>query len=102
MLRMQISPWKRLVGAAAVLACSLAVGYGAVPRGWMLAGSAPSEYETGVDTEHGYQGHPSAFLKSKQARTTGFGTLMQQISAGQFEGKRVRLSGVVKAEEVTG
>ena len=102
MLRIQISPWKKLVVAAAVLACSLAVGYGAAPRGWILAGTAPAEYETRVDTDHAYQGHPSALLKSKQARTTGFGTLMQQISAGQYEGKRVRLSGVVKSEEVTG
>lgn len=33
-----------------------------VPRGWILAGSKPAEYEVGVDRETVHDGQPSAFL----------------------------------------
>ena len=74
----------------------------AVPEGWLLAGSNPRNYETGLDPQASYHGFPSAYLKAKQPATEGFGTLMQQFSAGQYAGKRVRLSASVKAEEVDG
>jgi hypothetical protein len=72
----------------------------AVPQGWLLAGSNPRNYETGLDPQASYQGFPSAYLKAKQSGTEGFGTLMQRFSAGQYAGKRVRLRASVKAEEV--
>ena len=71
-----------------------------VPHGWFLAGSKPSEFEAGVDPGQAYQGHRSAYLKSKQLSADGFGTLMQQFTAEQYLGKRVRLSGLVKSQEV--
>jgi len=37
---------------------------------------------------------------NKQLSVDGFGTLMQQFTAEQYLGKRVRLSGVVKSQEV--
>lgn len=48
---------------------------------------------------HGGQG--SASLKSTAPKTSGFGTLMQTFSADMFHGKRVRLSGYVRANEVS-
>jgi hypothetical protein len=72
----------------------------AVPEGWLLAGSNPRNYETGLDPQASYQGFPSAYLKAKQPAMEGFGTLMQEFSAGQYAGKRVRLRASVKAEEV--
>jgi hypothetical protein len=39
-------------------------------------------------------------LKAKQSAMEGFGTLMQEFSAGHYAGKRVRLSASVKADEV--
>jgi hypothetical protein len=72
----------------------------AVPEGWLLAGSNPRNYETGLDSQASYHGLPSAYLKGKQSATEGFGTLMQEFSAGQYAGKRVRLRASVKAEEV--
>jgi hypothetical protein len=53
-----------------------------------------------VDPGQAYQGHRSAYLKSKQRSVDGFGTLMQQFTAEQYLGKRVRLRGVVKSQEV--
>jgi hypothetical protein len=88
------------LGAIVVLAaCALAVR-AEVPYGWLLAGSKPTEFEAGVDPGQAYQGHRSAYLKSKQLSVDGFGTLMQQFTAEQYLGKRVRLSGVVKSQEV--
>jgi hypothetical protein len=87
------------------------------PQGWLLAGSKPSEYETGIEPKPYYNDHPSAYLKSKKTAdavaqkaatetssestsASGFGTLMQQFRADQYLGKRIRLSAFVKAEAV--
>ena len=71
-----------------------------LPEGWLLAGSNPRGYEAGLDPQASYHGFPSAYLKAKQSATEGFGTLMQEFSAAQYAGKRVRLTASVKAEEV--
>ena len=81
------------------VACALVVR-AEVPHGWFLAGSKPSEFEAGLDPGQAYQGHRSAYLKSKQLNVDGFGTLMQQFKAEQYLGERVRLSGLVKSQEV--
>ena len=82
------------------LAQTHSTGAAAVPFGWLLAGSNPDNYETGVDPQASYHGSPSAYLKAKQSTVEGFGTLMQDFSAGQYAGKRVRLRASIKAEEV--
>jgi hypothetical protein len=102
MLKPRFSPWKNLLAITAVFVMSVLVTRANVPRGWHLAGSKPAEYETGVDTDQAYLGHGSAFLKSKRPSVDGFGTLMQSITAEQYRGNSVRLSGLVKSEEVTG
>jgi hypothetical protein len=43
--------------------------------------------EAGVDAEHAYQGHASAFLKSKQSSVGGFGTMMQSVPAEQYKAR---------------
>jgi len=85
--------------AVALVACVLVVD-ASVPRGWILAGTKPAEFEVGVGADQAYQGHASAFLKSKTLSVDGFGTLMQSVRAEQYKGKRVRLSGLVKSQEV--
>lgn len=70
------------------------------PSGWFLAGSKPTNYETGVDKEALNNGQPSAFLRSTVSNTEGFGTLMQSINAANYTGKRVRLHAWVKSQEV--
>lgn len=99
---------KVLIG---VVACSLLLPVAAfhlpaqaiasvAPRGWVLAGSAPANYTIGVDPTMGYEGHPSAFLKSKPAADKGFGTLMQMFSVGRYAGHRVRLTAAVKSADI--
>jgi hypothetical protein len=87
-------------GAAVALAACVLVVHAGVPRGWLLAGTKPAEFEVGVDTDQVYQGHATAFLKSKPLSIDGFGTLMQSVRAEEYKGKRVRLSGLVKSQEV--
>lgn len=51
------------------LGCVLAVRADA-PHGWFLAGSRPSEFETGLDPGRAFLGHKSVYLKSKQLSST--------------------------------
>jgi hypothetical protein len=88
--------------AAVAFAGLVVVAQGTVPRGWYLQGSNPKDFAAGVDLDQAYQGHASAFLKSKELRANGFGTLMQTIKAEQYLGRKVRLSGLVKSQEVKG
>lgn len=74
------------------------------PRGWLLAGNKPANYDAGVDPQVKYHDAESAYLKSKASASTdddqGFGTLMQSFRAEKYLGKRVRLSGFVKSDGV--
>ena len=94
---------KSMIGMAALAAGSLAL-YAEVPKGWFMAGTKPADYESSVDSGNAYGGQPSAYLRSKkpQADIMDFGTLMQNFSAEQYVGKRVRFSAFVKSENVTG
>lgn len=95
--------YSRWIGACVLLLIGTAfVTEAALPHGWLLRGSKPSEFEVGIDTDQSYQGRASAYLKSKGLNVDGFGTLMQSIKAEQYVGKKVRLSGLVKSEEVQG
>lgn len=69
-------------------------------QGWYLAGPIPHRYEVGVTQEVTRSGRPSGSLRSKSDETVGFGTLMQDFLPDKYLGKRVRLSGYVKAEAV--
>lgn len=89
------------IAMAAIAAFALA-SKADVPHGWLLAGSKPTEYEVSVDPAAAREGHNSVCLKSKGRTSEGFGTLMQEIRAEQYLGKRVRLSGYVKSQEVEG
>jgi hypothetical protein len=71
----------------------------ATPKGWFVAGSRPAEYESGVDVSAVHNYHPSAYLKATHPIIQGFGTLMQQITANYYLGKRVRFSALVKTED---
>lgn len=73
-----------------------------IPKGWFPAGSNPSEYEMGIDNTNFENGHSCAHIKSKAPKENEFGTLMQTISAENYLGKRLQLSGYVKSKNVNG
>lgn len=72
--------------------------------GWLMTGSTPEKYECGLDRETFLKGTKSVFLKSRKAEMDNgnFGTVMQQFKAANYLGKRIRFSGFVRSEDVTG
>jgi hypothetical protein len=73
-----------------------------VPVGWTLAGSRPQDYEVGTIAAAATSGNARAYLKCVAEQANGFGTLMQEVSADAYHGKRVRLSANAKASDVQG
>jgi len=98
---------KKLIGTLFVMAIVIttfliANSNNQMPNGWFPAGSNPSEYEMGIDNSNFQNGYSSAYIKSKSPNKKEFGTLMQTISAENYLGKRLQLSGHVKSENVNG
>lgn len=84
----------------AVFAFLSTVSMAAAPKGWIVAGSAPGDYEFGTDTGKSADGTRSAFIKSKpEAKGTGFGTLMQMFAADDYRGGRWKLTARMRTED---
>lgn len=71
------------------------------PLGWYKAGSSPKSYFMGIDENVGQNGSNAATIKSKDKKIKGFGTLMQNCLPDEYLGKRVRMSGYLKTENVS-
>lgn len=71
---------------------------------WIITGTAPDKYKTGIDRTIFHTGTASAFIQSKaeEFAPDEYATIMQQFRAEKFLGKRVRFSAFVKAVEVEG
>lgn len=71
---------------------------------WIITGTTPEKYEMGIDHKVYNMGTKSATIKSVTDifEVGEFGTIMQQFSAKNFLGKRVRFSGFVKTQDVIG
>lgn len=63
------------------------------PKGWIVTGSAPQQFVFGSEK---CANGKCAFIKSKTDTPNGFGTLMQEIYADHYIGKRLRLSALLK------
>ena len=71
---------------------------------WLITGTAPDKYKTGIDRTVFHTGTASAFIQSEEEEFVPdeYATIMQQFRAERFLGKRVRFSAFVKALEVEG
>ncbi|NOS85426.1 MAG: hypothetical protein HOP31_09830 [Ignavibacteria bacterium] len=67
--------------------------------GWFLAGSKPKYYEIGPAMKK-YNSKEVYYLKSIENVESGFGTIMKQVPPGEYLGKRVRLTGNIKSENI--
>ena len=76
------------------------IAFGEAPSGWFLVGTAPQDYQVGIDHTEKHGGARSAFLKAKVDKPQGFATLMQAFRADTYRGKRIRLRAYVKAKDV--
>jgi hypothetical protein len=70
-----------------------------IPKGWVKAGSMPDKYETGIIKDK-TTGSNTAFLKSVDGEIKGFGTLMQQFNATVYKGQRIKMTGLMRCENV--
>ncbi|CAH8768008.1 helix-turn-helix transcriptional regulator [Paenibacillus dendritiformis] len=71
------------------------------PPGWLITGLYPHEYTAGIDRVQVHRGKASGTLRGDAAaKPDGFGTLMQMFDAGQYRGRRIRLNGFMKSEQV--
>jgi hypothetical protein len=88
-----------LLAAAFAFPAAAVAGPGA-PKGWIIAGSAPADYEFGTEHVDGSAGKQSAYIKAKpNASAGGFGTLMQTIKADNYIGQRLRVSANLKSTD---
>lgn len=73
-------------------------------KDWIITGTAPEKYQMNIDNKIYHMDSKSATICSisDEFSTEEFGTIMQQISAKNFVGKRMRFSGFVKSKEVEG
>lgn len=82
-----------------VLMAFAAISYD-IPTGWVVAGDKPYCYDMGTDIGAGQNGKNAATIKSVKRHIEGFGTLMQNFTPDKYKGKRVKLTGYVKAQDV--
>ena len=73
-----------------------------LPDSWSASSNHPQDYEMGVGHTVSHGGRASGYIKSKVSDPAGYGTLMQVFAADEYRGKRLRLSGYIKVENVTG
>jgi len=85
-----------------VTACSFAQVYNNTDLGgWFKAGSKPDSYEIGRAMKQ-YNSKDVYYLKSTEKGIEGFGTIMTGVNPTGYFGKRVRMSGYLKTEDVGG
>lgn len=71
---------------------------------WITTGTAPDKYKLFIDHTTFHTGTRSACICSidENYGPDEYATIMQQFSAADYRGKRVRFSGFVKSSEVSG
>jgi len=72
-----------------------------LPEGWIIAGNHPESYKIATDSSITKSGNYSMTIQSLEDKIEGFGNFVQQCSPDKFSGKRIRMSGYIKSEDVT-
>ncbi len=71
-----------------------------IPADWFKAGNEPQSYDAGIDKGAGQDGKNAATIKSISENINGFGNLMQNCLPDKYLGKRVRMTGYMKTQDV--
>lgn len=90
---------------AAVAACSLyaiAAPPSPLPAPWFLTGESPKMYEAGIDQSATGDTNGAKFLRQVRGSENDWASLMQQISAEDYRGKRIRFQARIKTQDVSG
>ena len=91
----------KILKSALFVATTMALVSFDLPTGWLKMGDKPNSYEMGTVKGGGQDGKNAATIKSIDKKINGFGTLMQECNAGKYLGKRIRMTGFIKSENVT-
>ncbi len=67
--------------------------------GWFILGSKPNSYEVGIENDK-ERANDVKYMKSIKAKIDGFVFLRKDINPEKYLGKRVKLSGYVKTQDV--
>lgn len=74
-----------------------------VPAPWFMGGERPGDYEFGLlPPSVTHQSARIVRLRRKGSEGTGFGTMMQSFSAGDYRGRRVRVHARLRSLDVSG
>jgi hypothetical protein len=91
----------KILGAVLLAAALCSSAHAAPVDGWILSGARAGSYEIGEDTSEGNSKKVPRFIRYTGGDSSQFGTLMQQISARNYQGKRVRFQAQVKTRDVS-
>ncbi len=92
---------KHTITMAVLLAAMSVPAWAAPVEGWTLSGDRAKSYEIGEDSQQTVSGKPARFIRYVEGDDSRFGTLMQQISAKNYAGKRVRFQAMLKTSDVS-
>jgi len=73
-----------------------------LPDGWFRAGSKPNSYFMDVDKGVGKDGNDVITIKSVDKLINGFGTVMQNFLSEKYLGKKIKMTGYLKTQDVEG
>lgn len=73
-----------------------------LPTGWYRAGDKITEYQMRIDTSGGQDKKKALTIKSIAPKIDGYGALGQSFLADKYLGKRIRMTGYMKSEDVKG
>jgi hypothetical protein len=75
---------------------------GSLPSGWIKAGGNVATYVVGTDRATVHSGRVAVAMAGTDSSSTFFTGFAQSVQAAQFRGKRVRFSGWVRGQNLTG
>jgi len=99
---MQMIPAKNIFKSVLLMAITAALISFTLPKGWIAGGNSFTKYDMGVDPVAGQDGKNAATIKSIADSINGFGTLMQMCKADKYTGRKIKMTGMVKSEQVKG
>lgn len=97
-----MKPEKKLLKVVLLFVLTFSLYSFDLPDGWFAAGSKVENYDISIVKNAGQSGGTTVSIKSIEEKVDGFGTLMQNCFAYNYLGKRIRMSGWLKTEDVTG
>ena len=86
----------------ALLSAGLVVAQASMPKHWEFFSSNASHFEAKPESEDAHQGRSAVQVVSREASESDHALIYQKISAKNYRGKKLEVSGFLKASGVTG